>query len=136
MSDYETLGQTGTTHMALDDRRKVSEELLSHFRVVYGGENARQVVLVRKVAALESRLEQAERGILGMVPKQMAALYADADKQMKRTDGHSFVTMLKTRCRYCGRSPAQKGRCPDWFLTFLDCLTEAAIKNAASKVSK
>lgn len=43
-----------------------------------------------------------------------------ADDQMKLSNGHSFVTMLKTRCQYCGRSPASMGRCPDWFKTFID----------------
>lgn len=42
-----------------------------------------------------------------------------ADKIMKETNGHSYVTILKTRCQFCGRSPRQKGKCGAWFQTFL-----------------
>ena len=45
-----------------------------------------------------------------------------ADQQMKETNGHSFVTILKTRCRFCGRSQNAKGRCGAWFQTFLSRL--------------
>lgn len=45
---------------------------------------------------------------------------AEADKRMKASDGHSYVTILKTRCQYCGRSPRQKGRCGAWFQTFIE----------------
>ena len=42
-----------------------------------------------------------------------------ADRRMKTSNGHSFVTILKTRCQYCGRSRHQQGRCRAWFQTFL-----------------
>ncbi len=42
-----------------------------------------------------------------------------ADKAMKATNGHSFVTILKTRCQFCNRSPKAKGKCGAWFQTFL-----------------
>ena len=46
-------------------------------------------------------------------------LKLEADRRMKRNNGHSFVTILKTRCQFCGRSPNAKGRCRGWFQTFL-----------------
>ncbi len=42
-----------------------------------------------------------------------------ADRRMKANNGHAFITMLKTRCQHCGRSPKAKGRCGGWFHTFL-----------------
>lgn len=45
-----------------------------------------------------------------------------ADERMKAKDGHSFETILKTRCIYCGRSPKAKGKCRGWFMTFIDLL--------------
>lgn len=42
-----------------------------------------------------------------------------ADSRMKAANGHSFETILKTRCVYCWRSPKAKGRCSAWFQTFL-----------------
>ncbi len=48
----------------------------------------------------------------------------EADKQMKRNNGHRFVTMLKTRCQYCGKSPRQKGNCSYWFESFITGLKE------------
>lgn len=46
-----------------------------------------------------------------------------ADEAMKRSNGHQFVHILKTRCEICGRSPRQKGRCVGWFKTFLSHLS-------------
>ena len=42
-----------------------------------------------------------------------------ADRRMKANNGHSFVTILKTRCQFCHRSVRAKGRCGAWFQTFL-----------------
>lgn len=42
-----------------------------------------------------------------------------ADAAMKQSNGHQFETILKTRCIWCRRSPASKGRCGSWFRTFL-----------------
>lgn len=42
-----------------------------------------------------------------------------ADARMKANNGHSFMTILKTRCQQCGRSPRVKTRCGGWFQTFL-----------------
>lgn len=40
-----------------------------------------------------------------------------ADEQMKVNNGHSFETILKTRCIYCRRSPKVKTKCGSWFMT-------------------
>jgi hypothetical protein len=45
-----------------------------------------------------------------------------ADSKMKESNGHNFVTMLKTRCTRCGRSPKQKGKCAFWLNEFVDAL--------------
>jgi hypothetical protein len=50
------------------------------------------------------------------------AMKAEANRRMKASNGHSYVTLLKTRCQHCGRSPKYAGRCGSWFQTFLDCL--------------
>lgn len=42
-----------------------------------------------------------------------------ADTRMKASNGHYFVTILKTRCQHCRRSPRTRGRCGGWFQTFL-----------------
>jgi len=44
----------------------------------------------------------------------------EADKRMRASNGHSYITTLKTRCQHCGRSPNQKGKCSAWFSTFID----------------
>lgn len=46
----------------------------------------------------------------------------EADKRTKAHNGHSFVTILKTRCQHCGRSPKVKTRCGGWFQTFVNDL--------------
>jgi len=55
-------------------------------------------------------------------PRIWAELLKKADVEMKKTDGHQYLTILKTRCQLCGRSPKQKGKCRGWFQTFLDKL--------------
>lgn len=45
-----------------------------------------------------------------------------ADEKMKAKNGHSFETILKTRCIYCRRSPRAKGQCRGWFMTFINLL--------------
>jgi hypothetical protein len=57
-----------------------------------------------------------------MTHEEIRECYDRADTRMKQTNGHSYITILKTRCQYCGRSPKQKGQCSGWFQTFLDCL--------------
>ena len=46
----------------------------------------------------------------------------EADRRMKADNGHSFITILKTRCQYCGRSPRAKGTCGAWFQSFIQQL--------------
>jgi len=45
-----------------------------------------------------------------------------ADEIMKRNNGHTFETILKTRCVYCRKSPKVKTRCGAWFQTFINKL--------------
>lgn len=57
-----------------------------------------------------------------LTSKALDDAYVEADRRMKASNGHSYITILKTRCQYCGRSPWQKGRCGEWFHTFTDQL--------------
>jgi hypothetical protein len=53
------------------------------------------------------------------------AAYNRADALMKETNGHRFIHILKTRCDGCGLSEkAARGKCRDWFQTFLYKLEE------------
>lgn len=61
-------------------------------------------------------------GKLTLTWEQWEAAKRLADERTKANNGHSFVTILKTRCQFCGRSPKQKGRCGAWFQTFLSQL--------------
>jgi hypothetical protein len=54
-----------------------------------------------------------------MTDAELWAAYEEADRLMKASDGHQYITILKTRCQHCGRSRQQKGRCRGWFQTFL-----------------
>ena len=45
-----------------------------------------------------------------------------ADVIMKESDGHEYVTSLKTRCQHCGRSPRQKGICRNWQISLINLL--------------
>lgn len=63
-----------------------------------------------------------------MTQDELQACYEQADTRMKATDGHSYITVLKTRCQHCGRSPNQKGRCSGWFNSFIDNLTVVMIE--------
>ena len=42
-----------------------------------------------------------------------------ASRRMKASNGHYFITVMKTRCQFCGRSPRAKGKCGAWFETFM-----------------
>ena len=50
---------------------------------------------------------------------QWEAVKIEADRRMKDSNGHSYETILKTRCIYCRRSPRDKRRCGAWFQTFI-----------------
>ncbi len=51
-------------------------------------------------------------------------LASEADAEMKRSNGHRYQIILKTRCTKCGRSPRQKGKCPGWVNTYTEILHE------------
>ena len=57
-----------------------------------------------------------------MTNEQFKKYLQESDTRMKESNGHSYVTILKTRCQYCGRSPHHKSRCKAWFQTFIDDL--------------
>ena len=46
----------------------------------------------------------------------------EADRRMKMSNGHEYMTILKTRCIHCGRSRKVKTKCGGWFATFVSCL--------------
>ena len=56
-----------------------------------------------------------------------------ADESIKATNGHYFVTILKTRCQHCNKRPGIKTRCGSWFQTFTIRLTEALMKDGIIK---
>jgi len=64
-----------------------------------------------------------------MINEKLNEYLEEADKRMKKTNGHSYVHTLKTRCRYCGRSPQQKGKCQHWFQTFIDHFRQVLREN-------
>lgn len=55
--------------------------------------------------------------------------FEKADKMMKESNGHTYETVLKTRCIYCHRSPNQKGDCRAWFTRFLECLENVLLES-------
>jgi hypothetical protein len=59
------------------------------------------------------------------------AVLKEADERMKRTDGHSYLTILKTRCQACGRSPKQKGICRFWFRRSFEMILEVLNERGA-----
>ena len=64
-----------------------------------------------------------------MTIKEWEHFKAEADRRMKANNGHRFITVLKTRCQFCGRSPKTKTRCGQWFQAFLIFLAEILIEN-------
>lgn len=59
-----------------------------------------------------------------LTAEQVQDAYKRADATMKEKRGHQYVTILKTRCQHCGRSPKQTGVCSGWFITYLDLLQQ------------
>jgi len=55
-----------------------------------------------------------------VTPDELDTALEEADKRMKASNGHQFMTILKTRCVHCGRSPKVKTRCGSWFQTFIN----------------
>lgn len=66
-----------------------------------------------------------------MTQFEIESAYKEADKRMKATNGHMYITILKTRCQNCGRSPKQKGKCTGWFRTFISHLTTVLMQRDA-----
>lgn len=64
----------------------------------------------------------------------------EADRRMKDKNGHEFMTILKTRCQHCGKSPKVKTRCGGWFQTFVsklgDVLQERGVIKDEGEVTK
>ena len=54
--------------------------------------------------------------------KDWDRLCKEADDEMKASDGHEYMHILKTRCQLCGRSPKQKGKCPAWLNCYMNKL--------------
>ena len=50
--------------------------------------------------------------------------FVDGDVDMKNVNGHRYLTVLKTRCQLCGRSPRQAGKCPRWYDALFDYAME------------
>ena len=46
----------------------------------------------------------------------------EATRRLALTNGHAYVMLAKTRCKRCGRSPKQRGRCSGWFEEFCELL--------------
>jgi hypothetical protein len=55
-----------------------------------------------------------------MTSEELDSALEEADRRMKAHNGHQFMTVLKTRCVHCGRSPKVKTRCGQWFQTFIN----------------
>jgi len=53
----------------------------------------------------------------------------EADARMKKSNGHTYMTILKTRCMFCGASPKRTTRCPVWINTYMDRLADVLQEN-------
>lgn len=60
--------------------------------------------------------------------KEYQKILKNVDKQVKATNGHCYIKILKTKCQYCGRTPKQKGRCPAWLDHFFMLVEVELIK--------
>ena len=54
--------------------------------------------------------------------------FIDGDQDMKAAQGHRFLTVLKTRCQLCGRSPKMRGKCPRWYDALFDYAMERLMR--------
>ena len=59
----------------------------------------------------------------------------EADRRMKLHNGPHFEQILKNRCSFCGRSPKHRGKCSQWFKTFLLELEEVMCERGYLKMS-
>ena len=60
---------------------------------------------------------------------QIERAFKLGDERMKKSNGHRYIQILKTRCAYCGRSPKQKGRCSRWYQTLYTYAIEVLLNN-------
>jgi len=58
---------------------------------------------------------------------QWGEVLKKADILTKQNSGHSFIKILKTKCKYCGRTEKQKGSYSQWHLTFFDKILEVLL---------
>ena len=79
--------------------------------------------MIRPAAGRREREPRCERegmkGDISLTMDEWMLVKLTADRRMKASNGHAFMTILKTRCQHCGRSPRAAGRCRGWFMTFL-----------------
>jgi len=54
-----------------------------------------------------------------MTHQEYKQILKEIDLKVKETNGHNYITMLKTRCQNCGRSPKAKGKCGAWLNYFM-----------------
>ena len=59
---------------------------------------------------------------MSMTYSEYRSYLEEADRRMKEKNGHFYVTILKTRCQYCGKKPGAKTKCPGWLQTFVNDL--------------
>lgn len=64
-----------------------------------------------------------------MDSKQWIKFINEADERTNDTKGHMFETILKTRCRWCRRTPNVKTTCGHWFATYLSNLEMILLEN-------
>lgn len=81
------------------------------------------------VTAME-RMQSVNERAITLTFGQFQAIKIAAVARVKASNGHSFVTILKTRCQHCGCSPKRKTACGSWFQTFLSELDSLMLKRA------
>ena len=54
--------------------------------------------------------------------KDWDRLCQEADQEMKASNGHKYMHILKTRCQLSGRLPNQIGKCSGWLNSYMDKL--------------
>ncbi len=59
---------------------------------------------------------------MSMTQEEFQQACQEADRRMKESNGHNYMTILKTRCMNCGRSPKVTTRCSGWLNTYMDRL--------------
>lgn len=72
--------------------------------------------VAKTIQSTQDKVRSEERSKFG---ENIYDVFKKADEMMKKSNGHFFEKILKTRCVYCGRSPKVKTKCGSWFQTFL-----------------